>query len=66
MYIVQVNSENAQDGCYCKSFTTLGDEVREFVKASAASFREFNKTLKCKATIMKSGDVLSNARVLEC
>jgi len=64
-YLVDVKTEKANDGCYHGSFDNL-DEVRDFIKQSAAAFRRFNKTLKCEAFIMRSGTTIAEGRIVAC
>lgn len=64
-YNVNVKTDNNNDGCYADSFATL-DEVRVFVKASAASFRVSRPNLKCFALIVPNGKSISQGRTLEC
>ena len=66
MFNINVKTENANDGCYFKSFETLGDDARSFIKSYAASFRQFNQSIKCEATIVKNDDTLANARIISC
>ena len=67
MYIVQINSEDKNMGCFQKSFEKLGDDVRDFIKSSAADFRKnASFEIKCVATILKSGMTLSDAKIIEC
>ncbi|MRW88825.1 hypothetical protein GJ699_02370 [Duganella sp. FT80W] len=64
-YLVNVKTENPNDGCYSDAFATL-DEVRNFIKDRAASFRRWNPALKCHAFIMRSGTTIAQGRTVDC
>jgi hypothetical protein len=63
--LVNVKTENPNDGCYSGAFGSL-DEVREFIKASTASFRNWKPNLKCTAFILRNGTPVSTGRTIEC
>lgn len=66
-YLVNVVVPNRPDaGCFSSSFDSL-DEVREFAKASAASFRKSHgENTPCELFMMKNGTKISNGRTLAC
>lgn len=65
-YLIQVNTERAQDGCFRTNADKLDDNLRAWIKDRAASFRAGRSSSECKVTILRNGDCLANARVLPC
>jgi hypothetical protein len=65
IFLVDVKTENGGDGCFHGAFDSL-DEVREFIKARAASFRVGNPQRNCHAFILRSGTPISAGRTVAC
>lgn len=67
MFIVNVKTNNENDGCFSKTLPTL-DEVRVFIKTSAAAFRNMaaNQSLPCTAFILRSGTLISQGKEIAC
>ena len=66
-YLVNVKvSGKPEHGCFSDSFNSL-DEVREFAKASAASFRRsMGESTACELFMMKNGTTIADGRTLAC
>ena len=55
-----------EHGCFSDSFDSL-DEVREFAKKSAASFRRMmREKTACELFMMKNGTTIAEGRTLAC
>lgn len=62
-YIINVKTSDANDGCFAKTFDSLDGVVRIWIKSAAKDWIAEGKSVV--AVILKNGDALANARVIE-